>query len=259
MKELQQQDKEDEFSPRIDAIETQWSMVRRAHQGTISSGSHAKSQLVMRYASAIRGYVQAMTRSEQEADELSQDVYVRILNGDFAGADPQRGRFRDLLKVAVRNMVRNHWQKQNRRRPVDFDVEQVEGIAETESVDEVWLENWRHNLLEITWDRLKSYQESHAGSIAHTVLKLRSEYPSVDSKELAARLSALIGREIRPDTTRQQLRRSRIRFAELLVEEIASGLEDSDPERIQEELISLGLYEHIRDVLPNSWSSSEKK
>lgn len=39
------------------------------------------------------------------ADELSRDVVMKLLRGGFAGADPGRGRFRDLPKVAVRNQV----------------------------------------------------------------------------------------------------------------------------------------------------------
>ena len=44
-------------------------------------GSDARNMLVMRYSPAIRSYVRAMTKNDEEADELSQDVVV---------ADPQR-------------------------------------------------------------------------------------------------------------------------------------------------------------------------
>ena len=248
----------DRFAPRIEAIETQWSMVRRAHQGTLVSGGEAKQTLVMRYASSIKSYVRAMTGSEHEADELSQDVMVRILQGDFAGADPNRGRFRDLLKVAVRNMVKNHWAKQNRRKTVDWEVDEAEQAAGGTEDDpqDPWLPTWRHNLLEHAWNRLEQFQAERPGNIAYTLLKLRSEFPQDDSPTLAQRLSDSIGKEVRPDTTRQNLRRARLRFAEFLVEEIAEGLDSAEPARIQEELIALGLYESIRDVLPEKWTTA---
>ena len=115
---------------------------------------------------------------------------------------------------------------------------------------------WRDNLLSLTWAKLEEYECQHEGSVAYSVLKLRAENPSDNSKQLAARLSELAGRDIKPDTTRQQLRRSRIRFAEFLVEEIADGLDEPDPSRLQEELISLGLYEHVKDSLPDEWRSN---
>ena len=246
-------DSGEQFSPRIDAIETQWSVVRRAHQGTMVTGGEAKNALIMRYSPAVRGYIRAMTGSDSEADELSQEVVIRILKGDFAGADPNRGRFRDLLKVAVRNMVRNHWAKENRRRPVDIDQVHSDEVGEEQDVEDPWLDSWRFNVLELAWSALKEFEEQRDGRVAYTVLKLRSEHPTVDSETLAQKLSEATGKNYRADTTRQQLRRARIRFAEFLVEEIAQGLDQSDPTRIQEELIALGLYENIRDVLPEQW------
>lgn len=243
---------EDTFSPRLDGIETQWSLVQQAHEGSIHSGTDARNALVLRYSTAIRAYVKAITRNDEEAHEIAQDAVVRLLKGDFAGADSQRGRFRDLLKVAIRNMVRNHWSKQKRRRAVDFDVDLMEE-SQDQLEDDDWLRSWRKNVLDLAWSRLEDYQRQHTGSVAYTVLRLRTEHPDLDSTQLAAKLSDQVGRAVKPDTVRQQLRRARMRFAEMVVEEIAHGLETADPARIQDELICLGIYEHIKDVLPDSW------
>lgn len=243
----------DQFSPRIDAIETQWSMIRRAHHGSKFSSGEAKNSLVMRYLPAIRGYVGALTRDDAEADELSQEAVVRILKGDFSGADPERGRFRDLLKISVRNMVRNHWAKQNRCKTSDMDQIYADELGQDDELNDPWLDSWRVNLLEIAWAALKDYQDRRTGRVTYTILKLRSEFPDVDSPTLAAKLSEEVGVEFRADATRQHLRRARIRFAEFLVEEIAHGLETAEPGRIQEELIALGLYNSVKDLLPVKW------
>ena len=42
------------------------------------------------------------------------------------------------------------------------------------------------------------------------------------------------------------LHRARERFADRLIEEVAHSLGDPTPERLVEELIDLGLYEHCR-------------
>src|SRR6516225_9748112 len=90
---------------RLDEIPTQWSLLRLAQQNSFRVAGPARNTLALRYAGAIRSYVGAQVKDQQDADEVAQEVLVRIIRGDFAGADPQRGRFRDLLKVAVRNMV----------------------------------------------------------------------------------------------------------------------------------------------------------
>ena len=110
-------------SIRLDRIPTQWSLVRRAHTLSTPDAGEARKALVLRYAGAIRRYVGAVMRNDADADEVAQEVVVRMLRGDFHGADPERGRFRDLLKTAARNMVRDHWERQNRRRGVEYDLD----------------------------------------------------------------------------------------------------------------------------------------
>src|SRR2546430_1665631 len=98
---------------RLEDIPTRWSLLRLATEPATQAGP-ARKALVLRYAGAIRGYVGAMTPDSADADELAQDIVVRLLRGDFAGADPARGRFRDLLKVSVRNQVRTFLSKKSR-------------------------------------------------------------------------------------------------------------------------------------------------
>jgi len=243
----------EEFVSRFDAQPTRWSVVQRAHGNSLVGGSEARQYLVMRYSPAIRKYVRAITRDEDQADEITQDVIVRLLQGDFAGADPQRGRFRDLIKMAVRNMLRNMWSKKKVRQTVDYDVTAVAQPSDI-GEDPVWDESWQRQLLDLAWSRLKEYQETHTGSMAHTILQLRTEFPDDSSEELALRLSQKLGKTASADQARQQLRRARVRFAEYLVAEVADGIEVPTPERIEEELSHLGLLDRIRDVLPPDWS-----
>ena len=63
-------------------------------------------------------------------------------------------------------------------------------------------------------------------------------------------------REVSAATFRQQLRRARVRFAEYIVEEVANGIDSFKPERVYEELISIGLFEHVKDVMPSDWATS---
>ncbi|MBI1833191.1 MAG: sigma-70 family RNA polymerase sigma factor [Planctomycetes bacterium] len=236
---------------RLDGITTRWSLVRRAHMaGDGAAASEARSILVMRYASAIRRYIGGILKDRDETDEVAQDVIVRLLKGDFAGADPDRGRFRDLLKTAVRNMVRNHWAKKNQRRAMsDPDFDQIADAGEG-TPQSAWLSAWKNNLLDHVWAELKDLERKNASNPAYTLLMWRAEHPDESSDELAARLSAKLGAPVRADACRQMLRRARLRFAELLIEEISLGLDNAGPQEVEDELADVGLLELVRDFLP---------
>ena len=241
-----------QLGKRLESIATRWTLVRRAHAGSGASSGEARNALVLRYASAIRGFLGAMARDDELADEIAQDVVVRLLKGDFAGADPDRGRFRDLLKTALRNMARNWWSRQKRRAAADLDLDLLEDES-VEDAEDTWLTAWRSTILDVTWSALREYEQTQAGSMAYTVLHLRVEHPDDTSEQLAQRLSEQLGRTVRADAARQQLRRARVRFADLLVEEVADGLDQPTVARIEDELIALGLYEHLRHILPPDW------
>jgi len=237
---------------RLDAISTRWSLLRQA-RGDTSSSAEARQALVLRYSPAVRRYVRAMVRNADDAEDLAQDAVLRLLSGDFAGADPQRGRFRDLLKVAVRNMVRNYWEKQKRRRTVDLDVATLDD--DREPADDPWLGSWRRSVLELAFKALQQEDRQRPGSLAYTLLRMRADHPDDSSEQLAARLSKKTGTPIRADALRQKLRRARLQFADRLIAEIAGSLGDPTPERIEEELVALGLLEMVRDLLPADWKA----
>jgi RNA polymerase sigma-70 factor (ECF subfamily) len=232
---------------RIDAISTRWSLVRRAHlDGKPESAGEARQVLVMRYAAAVRKYLGGILRDSEQADELSQDVVVRLLRGDFAGADPDRGRFRDLLKTAVRNIAHKHWEKSKVRKTVDAELDLVSGDAPN---DDAWQTAWQGTVVEHVWDILEEDERKEKGVPAFTVLKMRTQYPDESSDQLAERLSLQMGTTIRPDAWRQMLRRARVKFAEALVEEVRIGLDDPSSASVQEELAAMGLLEYVSGVI----------
>jgi RNA polymerase sigma-70 factor (ECF subfamily) len=212
----------------------------------------ARNVLVLRYLPAMRRYIAALLRGGPDADDVTHDVVVRLLSGDFAGADPARGRFRDLLKTAIRNMVRNRWAQQKRRRTVDQDPAEVaDGHDAGDDTD--WAAQWRQSVLDLAWKDLEQQERTRPTSACHTLLRLRTDYPDDTSEQLAERFSRAAGQTVRADAVRQKLRRARLQFADLLIAEIAKGLHDPTPEKIEDELIALGLMDLVRDLLPPDW------
>jgi DNA-directed RNA polymerase specialized sigma24 family protein len=241
---------------RLDEIATQWSLLRLAHRDTVTAAGPARGALVLRYNKAIRGYVGALVRDEHDADEVAQEALIKVLRGDFAGATPERGRFRDLLKVAIKNLVRGYWGRQKRRKDtpgVDVQHMAVAEANDEPEVESAWLATWRNSVLELAWEALERYQQSVPGNISYTLLRLRAAHPDDSVETLAERLAESGGGHLRGDAVRQQLRRARLRFAQLLLEEVARSLDEPNPTRVEEELIDLGLMEHVRDFLPADW------
>jgi RNA polymerase sigma factor (sigma-70 family) len=241
------------LASRLDAIPTRWSLVQQAHATGPQTATAARQALVLRYAKSIRRYVGGMVKSAEDADELAQDVVMRLMKGDFGGADPTRGRFRDLLKTATRNMVHNHWQKANRRKTADADLDLV---GRDDESDSRWEAEWQANVLDHAWSALKEAEKKTPTSPSFTLLKLRAEFPDATSEELAEKLGAKTKTTVRADACRQMLRRARLRFAEALVTEIGVGLSDPSPARVAEELAALGLLGYVQDFLPTNWATS---
>lgn len=242
-----------QVAARLESLATRWSLVQRAHRGEAADGDSAAARrdLVLRYAPAIRGYVRAIMRGDAEADAVAQDAVLKLLEGKFAGADPARGRFRDLLKTSVRNLCRSHFARGQKRATVDYDPDQT--AAEPETADDPWEELWRNQLLQAAWDALADYERSHPGSVTYRVLRLRFDDPEASGEALAARLAAAIGKPVQAAAYRQQLRRARLRFAEHLLLAVADSLEQPNPDRVEEELAALGLLPYVVDFLPSDW------
>jgi RNA polymerase sigma factor (sigma-70 family) len=241
---------------RLEAISTRWTLLRQAHEGSMFSSSEARNALVLRYRPALRRYVGGIVRNDADADDLTQDIFARLLSGDFAGADPARGRFRDFLKTATRNSVRNLWRQQKRRRNVDFDVGQLGGDDDP-AEDPAWTAEWRASVLKLVWDAMQQLERRQPDSMACTLLKLRAEFPDDTSEELAAKFAERTGTRLRADALRQKLRRARLQFVDLLVSELAGTIRDPSPEKIEGELADLGLIDLVRDLLPEDWRQRE--
>lgn len=239
------------MADRIDAISTRWSLLRIAH-GSHPDTSKARQMLVLRYASAVRKYVGAIVRKGDDADELAQEVVLRLMRGDFAGADPTKGRFRDFLKMAVRNMIHNHWAKQGRRQT---EVLASDPATNDQQREDEWLGAWQKTVLEHALASCREDDQRSGGSV-YQLLKLRMDHPDTNSDQLAELLSKKMNTSIKADNSRQMLRRARLKLAQALIDEVENGLDVDTPARVLEELAALGLLEHVKDFLPSDYVES---
>jgi RNA polymerase sigma-70 factor (ECF subfamily) len=239
--------------PHLSEIDTIWETLAEAQQQG-SAGVQARNDMLLRYYGAVRHYLISMLHDTAEADELLQEFAVRFLRGDFGKADPGRGRFRDLLKTAVRHLVIDHWRrrrKETAKRPqplAEGAINAEAALREPAREDPVFVDAWRRTLLARTWEALLQSQKE-TGQPYYTLLYLKAGQPALRSAQLAERLSAQLGKSFTEASVRQTLHRARQRFAELLVAEVAGSLPTSDAEALTQELIELRLLDYCRPAL----------
>jgi RNA polymerase sigma-70 factor (ECF subfamily) len=226
---------------RLDQLSTHW-------------GSLDEPRLfLVRYAPAICSYFRALIKNEHDAEEVSQEFLLRAVKLGFPSARPERGRFRDYLKTAVRNAALTYLQ---RARPTKLEdpVQPLSTVADPPSAsDHEWLAEWQGCILARAWRALEDHQRRSPSNLYHTVLQLAVDYPEESSQALAGRTAELAGRPMTPMAFRKQLSRARHLFAELLALEVWHTLQNPTPEQLEEELIEIGLLEYVRDFLPADW------
>jgi RNA polymerase sigma-70 factor (ECF subfamily) len=235
---------------RLSRIETLWTLVRRANEGTALAATDAQAKVLDRYGGAVRRYLLGALHDPEAADDLFQEFAVRFLHGDLHGANPQRGRFRFYLKGVLSHLVADYQKRQKRQPrslPADHPGPAVAPPATTDS-DREFFAGWRAELLARAWDGLARL-ERRTGQPFHAVLRFRAENPRMRSPELAEHLGRQLGRGLTAAGVRQTLHRAREKFAELLLDEVRQSLDDPTDEELQDELLDLGLLDYCRAAL----------
>jgi RNA polymerase sigma-70 factor (ECF subfamily) len=242
---------EQEINHRLSQIITRWSVVLQAHQATkVEVVTAAQKVLMQRYCGAVYRYLLAAVRDSHLADELAQEFALAFVRGDFKRVDPGRGRFRDYVKTVLFHLVSTHHRKRQKL-PRSLPAEFPEPAAAPEEVtpsDQEFLSRWREELLARTWEALEAI-EKKTGQLYHTVLRFRAKNPGMQSAQVAEQLGAQLGKRLTAVGVRQTLHRARDKFADLLLDEVICSLETTDLDKVEQELIDLGLLSYCQDAL----------
>jgi len=234
----------------ISGIRTIWTDVKEAVEGGSDNAAKAQERVLQRYRSPIYRYLRACLGSENAADEVLSDFDTKFLRGDFRNASPERGRFRDLLKTVLRNLVMDYFKRKKRDMP-NLSSTGGDLADDPESLlasDRQFLDNWRANLLEKSWAALEQFERETERPL-YTVLKLRAMNAEMRSAQIAEELGRQMNRAISADWVRKNLERARKQFADLLLQEVASSIDEPTPDSVEEELLDLGLFEYCKDAL----------
>ncbi len=227
------------FQPRF--VTTHWSVVLMAQDKTSPDCQQALETLCRTYWYPLYAFVRGSGYSPQDAQDLTQGFFMQLLEKDYLRVvDPQKGRFRTFLKMALKRFLGHEWDKvravkrgggQNR---LSFDTAlgeeffQREG-AGSEEPDQIYDRRWALTLLGEATARLeREYACSGKGSELQQLQPfLTAERGSIPYAKLASALQTTEG------AARVALHRLRKRFREIFREAVAETVaapEDLDQE-----------------------------
>src|SRR5438874_8690809 len=94
---------------------THWSAVLHANDVPSSRVDAALAKLCQRYWYPLYVFVRRQGHSPEDAQDLVQGFFARLLEKHYLkDADPQKGRFRSFLLMALRRFMANEWDRAHR-------------------------------------------------------------------------------------------------------------------------------------------------
>jgi RNA polymerase sigma factor (sigma-70 family) len=224
---------------------THWSRIVAAGDRGVPVAREALDELCRAYWFPLYAYIRRRSYAPDRALDLTQDLFVRLLEKDvLAAADPARGRFRTFLRAVCADFLANRRDRQNAlkrgggRPIVPIDSSEAEGryareLAHELTPERIFDRNWALILLGRVLERLR--EEYHAAGQAATfeaLCPVLIDGPrAVAYATLAARLGMTEG------AVRVAVHRLRRRYGERLREEIAATVDE--PAEVDDEIRDL--------------------
>lgn len=238
--------------------QTRWTVVLHAGKTDDAVAAEARNQLLVRYSEAVYRYLNAKLGDPNAASEIFSRFAERVLeiHPFIQRADPEKGRFRDYLKAVLHRMVidyhRENQRQRKRMKPITpgTDEEPIAHWSPPDGEDADFKEAWKQELQNQAWKALERHGEE-TGKPYHALVLYKSQNEDARSEEMAQIFSQRLGRELTPENVRKLIQRGKELLNELLVDEVARSLKrDANDtvttERIEEELINLGLFNRHR-------------
>jgi RNA polymerase sigma factor (sigma-70 family) len=227
---------------------TRWSLILSS-AGTGDANektSAALAQLCQTYWRPIFAYVCRRGYSTEDAQDLTQDFFVMILETNWLQhADPQRGRFRSLLLRTLQNFVGHAAERERAQKRggkvqfVSWDEWTAEAPShlslssqalESSSPEELFDLRWAVTVVERALQRLREECEAKGKARLFDALNpyLSGEREDVSYLTLAGRLGV-------PETVvKKQLHNLRRRYRWLVYDEVAHTV--AEPSEVEDEI-----------------------
>lgn len=220
---------------------TRWTLVAQSRRDDPEAEA-ALGELCQQYWYPVYAFVRRSGQGAHDAEDLTQGFFQFVIAKDyFAKAEPEKGRLRSFLLIALKRFLKDDarkWLAAKRGagdQRIVLDGELADGVYAEESAEMLSPEasfdrRWARSLLENVFARLRSEFEAKGKLAIYEALKQRvvgtaSEEPQ---DALADQLGLPVAR------LRLELFRMRRRYGELLREEVADTV--NDPQEVEGEL-----------------------
>jgi len=223
-------------------LETSWTTIRTAHIAG-PEGQAAMADLIGRYHDAVLRYLRLKLRDANLADEVLQEFWTKLLAHKLAGADCNKGRFRDYLRTVLHRLIIDHFRGRKLQTLPPGD------LLDPSQPDADYDRVWREAVLKRALTRLETYELKTPKNRYATVLALRRDNEGKSIDEIAAKLSAQIGANVTPESFRKTLQRARSKYFELLIQELRETIHPATDDDIEDEIQALGLGQQYRRYL----------
>jgi RNA polymerase sigma-70 factor (ECF subfamily) len=210
---------------------TRWSVVLAARQRPSAESAVALEAICRAYWYPLYAFVRQSGHSPHDAQDLTQEFFCRLLEKRWLDtADPDKGRLRTFLIVALKNFMRKEWRRASAQRrgggqaPIQMDTTFAESRYAIDhhaaNAEENFDREWALTLLDLTVNRLRAEFESAGKPGDFEALKscLMAGRGTIDYAEAAGRLGVNEG------AARVAVHRLRKRFREIYREEISQTL-----------------------------------
>jgi RNA polymerase sigma-70 factor (ECF subfamily) len=211
--------------------------------GRLDNGSAlALNDLCAAYWPPVYGFIRMKGHSREEAEDLTQEFFARILEQrGLAAADRERGKFRSFLLASVSNFLANQWDRATAlKRGAGIPTLSLDFPAGEERLrrelchgltpEALFERQWALTLLARVLDRLREEHERKG----HGALFARLRGFLTEDQERGSYESVALETRISEGSVRTAVHRLRRRYGELVREEITALV--SDPNEVEGEI-----------------------
>jgi RNA polymerase sigma factor (sigma-70 family) len=223
---------------------THWSVVLLAGQDSSTQTQAALAKLCQAYWYPLYVFVRREGQTHENAQDLVQGFFAKAIEKNFvAAAEPEKGRFRSFLLLALKRYMANEWDRAKRAKRggaieiLSLDAQDTELRYKTEpavemSPQKAFERQWALTSLQLVLDRLSLEFSAQGKARVFEELKVFLNGEKGGSyAEIGARLGMTEG------AVKVTVHRLRQRYRELLRLEIANTVSSS--EAIDDEIRSL--------------------
>ena len=202
----------------------------------------ALANLCQTYWYPLYAYVRRRGHSPEDAQDLTQAFFARLLERNWVGqADQQKGRFRSFLLSTMNHFLADEWDKARAQKrgggilpvPLQFDTAETRyghEPADNVTPEQNYERRWALTLLDKVLQRLRSEYEQEGKAELFAALHpcLVGDRTAQPYAELAVTLGVSEG------AVKSAVHRLRQRYRQLLHDEIAQTV--ANPDEVNEEL-----------------------